>query len=35
MMHTKFQGHRSTGSREEDFFKVFLQYMGVANILVI
>ena len=26
MLHTKFQGHWSTGSGEEDFFKVFTIY---------
>ena len=26
MLHTKFQGHRSVGSGEEDFFKVFTIY---------
>ena len=26
MLHTKFQGHRSIGSGEEDFFKVFTIY---------
>ena len=26
MLYTKFQGHRSTGSGEEDFFKVFTIY---------
>ena len=26
MLHIKFQGHRSTGSGEEDFFKVFTIY---------
>ena len=26
MMHTKFQGHRPFGSREEDFFKDFTIY---------
>ena len=33
MLHTKFQGHRPFGSREEDFFKGLL-HMGVAAILV-
>ena len=32
-MHTKFQGHRPFGSREEDFLR-FLPYMGLAAILV-
>ena len=26
MLHTKFQGHRSINSGEEDFFKVFTIY---------
>ena len=26
MLHTMFQGHRSSGSGEEDFFKVFTIY---------
>ena len=26
MLHTKFQGHQSFGSGEEDFFKVFTIY---------
>ena len=26
MLHTKFQGHRSIASGEEDFFKVFAIY---------
>ena len=29
MLHTKFQGHRSIGSGEEDFLR-FLPYMGMA-----
>ena len=33
MLHTKFQGHRSIDSREEDFLR-FLPYMGMAAILV-
>ena len=33
MLHTKFQGHRSVGSEEEDFLR-FLSYMGMAAILV-
>ena len=33
MLHTKFQGHRSIGSEEEDFLR-FLPYMGMAAILV-
>ena len=32
MLHTKFQGHRPFGSREENFLK-FLSYMGKAAIL--
>ena len=33
MLHTKFQGHWSIGSGEEDFLR-FLQYMGMAAMLV-
>ena len=33
MLHTKFQGHWSIGSGEEDFLK-FLPYMGMAAMLV-
>ena len=33
MVHTKFQGHWSIGSGEEDFLR-FLPYMGMAAILV-
>ena len=33
MLHTKFQGHRPFGSREEDFLR-FLPYMGMVAILV-
>ena len=33
MIHTKFQGHRSIGSGEEDFLR-FLPYMGMAATLV-
>ena len=33
MLHTKFQGHRSIGSGEEDFLK-FLPYIGMAAMLV-
>ena len=33
MLHTKFQGHRSIGSGEEDFLR-FLPYLGMAAILV-
>ena len=29
MLHTRFQGHRSIGSGEEDFLR-FLPYMGMA-----
>ena len=29
MLHTKFQGHRSIGSGEEDFLR-FLPYMGMV-----
>ena len=32
-LHTKLQGHYSIGTGEEDFER-FLQYMGVAAILV-
>ena len=32
MLHTKFQGYRPLGSREEDF-KMFLPYVGMAAIL--
>ena len=31
MLHTKFQGHWSVGSGEEDFLR-FLPYMGMAAI---
>ena len=34
MLHTKSQGHWPSGSGEEDFFKGFLPYMGVAAIYV-
>ena len=34
MLHTKSQGNQPSGSGEEDFFKGFLPYMGVAAILV-
>ena len=34
MLHTKFRENRLAGSGEEDFFSVFLQYMGMAAILV-
>ena len=33
MLYTKFQGHRSIGSGEEDFLR-FLPYMGMAAMLV-
>ena len=33
MLHTKFQGHQSIGSGEEDFLKVFT-IMGMAATLV-
>ena len=33
MLYTKFQGHWSIGSGEEDFFR-FLPYMGMAAMLV-
>ena len=33
MLHTKFQGHQSIGSGEEDFLS-FLPYMGMAAMLV-
>ena len=33
ILHTKFQGHQSIGSGEEDFLR-FLPYMGVAAMLV-
>ena len=33
MLHTKFQGHRSIGSGEEDV-SMFLPYMGMAATLV-
>ena len=33
MLHTKFQGHWSIGSGEEDFLR-FLPYMGMAAILL-
>ena len=33
MIHTKFHGHRSFGSEEEDFLN-FLPYMGMAAMLV-
>ena len=34
MLHTMFQGHRSTGSGEEDYLR-FLPYMGMVAMLVI
>ena len=33
MLHTKFQGHGSIGSGEEDLLR-FLPYMGMAAMLV-
>ena len=33
MLHTKFQGHQSIGSGEEDFLR-FLPYMGMVAMLV-
>ena len=33
MLHTKFQGHWSIGSGEEDFLR-FLPYMGMVAMLV-
>ena len=33
LTHTKFQGHWSIGSGEEDFLR-FLSYMGTAAMLV-
>ena len=33
MLHTKFQGHRTSSSGEEDF-EGFLPYIGVTAILV-
>ena len=33
MLHTKFRGNQPAGSEEEDF-KGFLPYMGMAAILV-
>ena len=33
MLHTKFQGHRSIGSGEEDLLR-FLPYMGMVAMLV-
>ena len=33
MLPTKFQGHQSIGSGEEDFLR-FLPYMGMAAMLV-
>ena len=33
MLHTKFQGHVSIGSGEEDFLRI-LPYMGMAAMLV-
>ena len=28
MLHTKFRGNRLAGSREEDFYRVFIIYAG-------
>ena len=33
MLYTKFQGHQSIGSGEEDFLRI-LPYMGMAAMLV-
>ena len=33
MLHTKFQGHQSIGSGEEDFLR-FLPHMGMVAMLV-
>ena len=33
MLHTKFQGHGSIGSREEDFLR-FLLYLGMVAMFV-
>ena len=33
MLHAKFQDHRTSGSGEEDFYRL-LPYMGMAAILV-
>ena len=33
MLHTKFQGNRPSGSKEDDSLR-FLPYMGMAAILV-
>ena len=30
MLHTKFESHRSFGSREDDLLRVFLPYMGMV-----
>ena len=32
MLHTKFQGHWSMGSGEEDFFKVFTIYEDGSHV---
>ena len=34
MLHTKCRENWPAGSGEEDFFEVFLPYMGMAAILV-
>ena len=33
MLHAKFQDHKTSATGEEDFLR-FLQYMGMATILV-
>ena len=33
MLHTKYQGHQTSGSGEQDF-KGFLPYIGMSAILV-
>ena len=33
MLNAKFQNHRTSGSREEDFLR-FLPYIGIGAILV-
>ena len=35
MIHTKFRGNQPAGSGEEDIFKGFLPFMGMAAILVL
>ena len=34
MLHAKFQDHRTSSVLEKKIFKRFLQYMGMAAILV-